>query len=177
MFSIWQNQTFFISHFSNLVFCLELFVSNNSNTNSDQYDASNKKQKVATAASSIHQTSLPYFAIALPQDFSQLPKKKKTLILDLDETLVHSTTEKLNDTFDLSVDVQLDDYQTRLWVSKRPFLDHFLETVSQWYTLVIFTASMQQYADAVIDLIDPKRLIKRRLFRGVKQKTNTENSK
>ena len=40
--------------------------------------------------------------------------------------------------------------------------------VSQWYTLVIFTASMQEYADPVIDWLDAGRgILGRRLFREV----------
>lgn len=39
--------------------------------------------------------------------------------------------------------------------------------VSQWYELVIFTASLPEYADPVIDWLDPEaRYFKRRLFRN-----------
>ncbi|EJT97493.1 hypothetical protein DACRYDRAFT_58644 [Dacryopinax primogenitus] len=51
-------------------------------------------------------------------------------------------------------------------VYKRPFVDYFLRKVSGWYTLVIFTASMQEYADPVIDWLDGGRgLFSRRFFR------------
>lgn len=40
--------------------------------------------------------------------------------------------------------------------------------VSAWYTLVIFTASMQEYADPVIDWLDAGTgILERRLFREV----------
>ena len=40
--------------------------------------------------------------------------------------------------------------------------------VSAWYTLVIFTASMQEYADPVIDWLDAGRgIIGKRFFREV----------
>lgn len=40
--------------------------------------------------------------------------------------------------------------------------------VSTWYTLVIFTASMQEYADPVIDWLDAGRgIIGKRFFREV----------
>jgi len=51
------------------------------------------------------------------------------------------------------------------YVSKRPHVDQFIRTVAQWYDLVVFTASLRQYADPVIDVLDPQRLIKRRFFR------------
>jgi len=45
-------------------------------------------------------------------------------------------------------------------------VDYFLRKVSSWYTLVIFTASMQEYADPVIDWLDGGRgLFGRRFFR------------
>ena len=43
-----------------------------------------------------------------------------------------------------------------------------LVQVSKWYTLVIFTASMQEYADPVIDWLDAGRgILARRFFREV----------
>ena len=40
--------------------------------------------------------------------------------------------------------------------------------VSAWYTLVIFTASMQEYADPVIDWLDAGRgILGKRFFREV----------
>lgn len=39
--------------------------------------------------------------------------------------------------------------------------------VCEWYEVVVFTASLSQYANPVIDLLDPKGQIKRRLFREV----------
>jgi CTD nuclear envelope phosphatase 1 len=41
--------------------------------------------------------------------------------------------------------------------------------VSAWYTLVVFTASMQEYADPVIDWLDAGRgILGRRFFREVR---------
>jgi CTD small phosphatase-like protein 2 len=37
--------------------------------------------------------------------------------------------------------------------------------MSQIYEIVVFTASQREYANRVIDLIDPKRRIAHRLFR------------
>ncbi|KAL0949769.1 hypothetical protein HGRIS_009808 [Hohenbuehelia grisea] len=108
----------------------------------------------------------------------------KTLVLDLDETLIHSTTRPIPNSatsgglFGLSnigrgnngagytVEVMLGGRSTLYHVYKRPFVDFFLRTVSGWYTLVIFTASMQEYADPVIDWLDGGRgILGRRLFR------------
>ncbi|KAJ7937100.1 NLI interacting factor-like phosphatase-domain-containing protein [Mycena leptocephala] len=107
----------------------------------------------------------------------------KTLVLDLDETLIHSTSRPLfsgssstgflglgafnrNQGSGHMVEVVLGGHSTLYHVYKRPFVDFFLRTVSGWYTLVIFTASMQEYADPVIDWLDAGRgILANRLFR------------
>ncbi|KAK7470707.1 Nuclear envelope morphology protein 1 [Stygiomarasmius scandens] len=108
---------------------------------------------------------------------------QKTLVLDLDETLIHSTSRPIPSAghsgfFGLSpfgsrktnaghvVEVVLGGKSTLYHVYKRPFADFFLRTVSGWYTLVIFTASMQEYADPVIDWLDAGRgILVHRFFR------------
>ncbi|KAJ7591118.1 NLI interacting factor-like phosphatase-domain-containing protein [Mycena floridula] len=104
----------------------------------------------------------------------------KTLVLDLDETLIHSTSRPISSNSGSSflgfgrknkggghlVEVVLGGRRTVYHVYKRPFVDFFLRTVSGWYTLVIFTASMQEYADPVIDWLDAGRgILSNRLFR------------
>lgn len=43
------------------------------------------------------------------------------------------------------------------WVNKRPYCDEFLRRICKWYNLVIFTASVQEYADPVIDWLEAER--------------------
>jgi CTD nuclear envelope phosphatase 1 len=90
--------------------------------------------------------------------------KRKTLILDLDETLVHSTIKPVTH-HHLTVDVLIDGMTCTFYVIKRPHVDLFLQKVAEWFDLVIFTASMQQYADPLIDQLDIHKLVKGRLFR------------
>lgn len=88
-----------------------------------------------------------------------------TLVLDLDETLVHSTTRPTSD-YDFMVNVF--DEGSRLctfYVSCRPHLLEFLENVSQWYNIAIFTASKRLYADPVVDRIDTKGVVRQRYYR------------
>lgn len=102
----------------------------------------------------------------------------KTLVLDLDETLIHSTSKPIGHLSSSgllgfgrrnkghTVEVVLGGRSTLYHVYKRPFVDYFLRKVSAWYTLVVFTASMQEYADPVIDWLDAGRgILARRLFR------------
>ncbi|TXT15866.1 hypothetical protein VHUM_00369 [Vanrija humicola] len=112
---------------------------------------------------------------------------QKTLILDLDETLIHSTSRPMgggNTGTGLlgipsglsgrgrrrgeghTVEVVLNGRSTTYHVYKRPYVDFFLKKVASWYTLVIYTASMPEYADPVIDWLDGGRgLFTKRLYR------------
>ena len=54
----------------------------------------------------------------------------------------------------------------RFFVHLRPHVDYFLTVVSQWFDLVIFTASMEIYGTSVADKLDRGRgLFSRRYFR------------
>lgn len=51
------------------------------------------------------------------------------------------------------------------YVKKRKYLDEFLQEISKYYTISIFTASLQEYADAIIDKIDVNKVISKRFYR------------
>ncbi|WVF69153.1 hypothetical protein IAT40_003928 [Kwoniella sp. CBS 6097] len=140
----------------------------------------------SNSASSLFRKASPPLRIPRPH---QTPfHLQKTLILDLDETLIHSTSRPLSGSssggggiLGLSlgglvgrgkgreghaVEVVLNGRSTMYHVYKRPYVDHFLKKVASWYTLVIFTASMPEYADPVIDWLDAGRnLFARKLYR------------
>lgn len=84
--------------------------------------------------------------------------KKKTLVLDLDETLIHSLSRTPGFSQGHMVEVKFQNqFATLYTVLKRPFCDEFLDQVSQWYNLVVFTASVQAYADPMIDWLEKDR--------------------
>ena len=64
-------------------------------------------------------------------------ERKYTLVLDLDETLIHY------------VDRPADEGESYFLI--RPFCKQFLNELSHFYEVVIFTAGVQEYADWVID--------------------------
>lgn len=89
---------------------------------------------------------------------------KKTLVLDLDETLVHSRIHE-PDHYNYAISLTFDDAPFTFYVSERPHVHTFLREVhpapfsrlvsysqqfysqvAQLYEVVIFTASMQEYA-------------------------------
>lgn len=83
---------------------------------------------------------------------------RKTLILDLDETLVHSLSRGARMSNGHMIEIKLADQVATLYsVHKRPYCDHFLKQVSAWFNLVIFTASVKEYADPVIDWLESER--------------------
>lgn len=89
---------------------------------------------------------------------------KKCLIIDLDETLVHSSFKQVNNA-DFIVPVEIDGIVHQVYVLKRPHVDEFLKRMGKLFECVLFTASLAKYADPVADLLDKSRVFKARLFR------------
>jgi CTD nuclear envelope phosphatase 1 len=85
-------------------------------------------------------------------------------VLDLDETLVH-TTDKVVPLYDFRVEIHTRRAHRAFYILKRPFLDVFLVTLAQYFEIVIFTASIRRYAEAVIDIIDTHHVVERRYYR------------
>lgn len=91
------------------------------------------KKKVVSA----HSMNLRYL---LP------PKKtsKKTLVLDLDETLIHSNFEEFPKGSDIKINVKIENILYKIFAMKRPGVEEFLERMGKLFELVIYTASLQQ---------------------------------
>jgi len=90
-------------------------------------------------------------------------KGKKCLVLDLDETLVHSSFKPVE--CDFVVPVEIEDQIYKVYVAKRPFVDEFMKRCGELYEMVVFTASLAKYADPVLDLLDIHKVVDWRLFR------------
>jgi carboxy-terminal domain RNA polymerase II polypeptide A small phosphatase len=61
--------------------------------------------------------------------------------------------------------LQIEDVVHFVYVAKRPGVDEFLLEMAKHYEIVIYTASLNKYADPLLDLLDPNRVIRTRLFR------------
>ncbi|KAM4815100.1 CTD small phosphatase-like protein [Thomomys bottae] len=89
---------------------------------------------------------------------------KKCIVIDLDETLVHSSFKPISNA-DFIVPVEIDGNIHQVYVLKRPHVDEFLQRVGQLFECVLFTASLAKYADPVADLLDRWGVFRARLFR------------
>ena len=76
------------------------------------------------------------------------PKYKYTLVLDLDETLVHYVSD--NDS---------------AYIQIRPGAEEFIKELSEFYEIIIFTAALQNYADLIISGLDPDGVVSDKLYR------------
>ncbi|KNC32514.1 hypothetical protein FF38_07288 [Lucilia cuprina] len=86
---------------------------------------------------------------------------KKCMVIDLDETLVHSSFKPIPNA-DFIVPVEIDGTIHQVYVLKRPYVDEFLRKMGELYECVLFTASLAKYADPVADLWN---VFRARLFR------------
>jgi RNA polymerase II subunit A small phosphatase-like protein len=116
-----------------------------------------KLDPTASSLSSVEDKSL----LGPPKDEH---KGRKTLVLDLDETLIHSSFRPVPGP-DYIVSIELEGVTHKVYVQKRPGVDEFLEAVATKFEVVIFTASLDMYANPVIDHLDTKRVCSKRLFR------------
>ena len=103
-----------------------------------------------------------------------LPEKtsnKKTLVLDLDETLVHSVGGMENGEggepqHDFIIQIpQSNNSLHDVHVMVRPHVEEFLQRMSKRFELVIFTASISKYANPLLNIVDKMGYVPFRLFR------------
>ena len=97
---------------------------------------------------------------------------KKILILDLDETLVHSSFQPLgkdkNNNIiepDIFLKIFFDKKYYNLYVLTRPYINQFLNDMSKLFIIFIFTASIQEYANPLLNEIDKNNIISQRFYR------------
>ena len=118
-----------------------------------------------------------YFYYTTPMIIEDAPKKK-LLLIDLDETLIHSefrnqqNFEQLESCMKSSKCIVKtfsftdESFTYILDVYFRPYLKTFLKEVSEYFDLAIFTAATKIYADTILDYIDQKNeFFKFRLYR------------
>ncbi|XP_051704142.2 carboxy-terminal domain RNA polymerase II polypeptide A small phosphatase 1 isoform X5 [Oryctolagus cuniculus] len=106
------------------------------------------------------QTPVQYL---LPEAKAQ-DSDKICVVIDLDETLVHSSFKPVSNA-DFIIPVEIDGVVHQVYVLKRPHVDEFLQRMGELFECVLFTASLAKYADPVADLLDKWGAFRARLFR------------
>lgn len=89
---------------------------------------------------------------------------RKCLVLDLDETLVHSSFKLIHQA-DFTIPVEIEGAYHNVYVIKRPGVDQFMKRVGELYEVVVFTASVSKYGDPLLDQLDIHHVVHHRLFR------------
>ena len=145
---------------------------NNNNTKKKEENNSSSEvifNKLTTMNSSFKEISYLFilyytnFKILLERNKVKAPflppldteKYKYSLILDLDETLVHYIEE-----------------ENRAYVQVRPYADFFLNEMAKYFELVIFTAAAEDYADIVLNELDKNKVINYKLYRKHTEQIN-----
>lgn len=110
--------------------------------------------------------------VEIPQQYHgrqiRLPTRRRVIVFDMDETLIHCVEDIEEECPQHIVSIQFDDEPEPIeaGINIRPFAEECLREANKYFYVVVWTASMQTYADAVLDLIDPDReLIQKRLYR------------
>ncbi|XP_019904814.1 CTD small phosphatase-like protein 3 isoform X2 [Esox lucius] len=83
-----------------------------------------------------------------------------TLVLDLDETLMYSSLNMIEDA-EYTFRTCFQDHQYKVYMILRPYVKEFLEAMTKHFEMFIYTSAKKDYAEKILDILDPKR----RLFR------------
>ena len=102
--------------------------------------------------------------------YKKKKNKKKIALFDLDETLVHCTGDirTTKEKYQSVIEIKLPGRQEiQVGINVRPYWKQTLKLIKKNYYIVVYTASHQAYADAVLDFMDPKKkYFKYRLYRN-----------
>lgn len=82
----------------------------------------------------------------------------KIIMLDLDETLVRAEPHVFGKAYNDIISVKVgEDLHQSFGVFIRPYTKEFLEVISRNHRLVVYTASVQDYAEKIVHVLDPNR--------------------
>eukprot|EP01017_Pseudomicrothorax_dubius_P040847 TRINITY_DN6470_c0_g1_i1.p1 TRINITY_DN6470_c0_g1~~TRINITY_DN6470_c0_g1_i1.p1 ORF type:complete len:201 (-),score=33.98 TRINITY_DN6470_c0_g1_i1:37-639(-) len=95
---------------------------------------------------------------------------KLTVVLEMDEVLLHVFYPDEDEAYmhaplrDYDYYTEYPEYSTYLSVYKREHYDEFLDYLAENCEPIIFSTGVKSYVDRVLDLADPKKVIKHRLY-------------
>ncbi|XP_052203332.1 uncharacterized protein LOC127808767 [Diospyros lotus] len=162
------DDAFIDAHDSSLYFAIHQLRSGNQESDVNQYSELDQSECFDPHMFIRNLPDLPDVAANFPPTnlLKETHKTRSvTLVLDLDETLVHSTLEHCDDA-DFTFPVFFNMREHTVYVKQRPHLRTFLEKVAEMFEVVVFTASQSIYAAKLLDILDPDgKLISHRAYR------------
>jgi len=121
----------------------------------EQVESSNVNQPhVPAPVKDINDESSKCEAVGVLPSMGGVNPNKKTLVLDLDGTLVHSSTTPIPTGYHFSITFEGHE-RPSYYVLKRPGVDDLLQQLGATglYEIVLFTAASKEYSDAMVDML------------------------
>ncbi|KAJ4462346.1 putative nuclear lim interactor-interacting protein [Paratrimastix pyriformis] len=130
------------------------------------------QQQQAAEAAAQQAAYDPFLAISRFPPLPSLPRKRgllppmrpehagrMTVVLDLDETLVHCDISASIANADIGFEMLFNGEPCKIAGIKRPGWAEFLHEVAALFEVVCFTASQEVYANTILDMLDPGHTI------------------
>ncbi|XP_034035966.1 CTD small phosphatase-like protein 3 [Thalassophryne amazonica] len=87
-----------------------------------------------------------------------------TLVVDLEETLMFSSLNVI-ERADYTFHTTFQDHKYKVYLILRPRVKEFLQSVAKIYELFVYTCAKKDYAEKILDILDPQRkLFRHRLY-------------
>ncbi|TSM94635.1 CTD small phosphatase-like protein 2 [Bagarius yarrelli] len=87
-----------------------------------------------------------------------------TMVLDLDETLVFSSLNRIEDA-EYTFNTLFQDQEYKVYVILRPYVNEFLQAMVKHFEIFVYTSAKKEYAETIVDILDPqKKIFRHRLY-------------
>ncbi|KAJ8408332.1 hypothetical protein AAFF_G00257460 [Aldrovandia affinis] len=87
-----------------------------------------------------------------------------TLVLDLDETLVFSSLNMIENA-EYTFHTYFQNHEYKVFVVLRPHVKEFLQSMSKIFEMFVYTSAKKEYAEKILETLDPqKKLFRHRLY-------------
>ena len=138
-------------------------VNSNININIIKLDPSNNKNNHINDENGKNNAGIkknPTEAVLNVRNSNTSKTQKKTLVLDLDETLIHSSMTPFPNRTNIVLQIDIGPEKYTIYSIQRPFVEEFLNEMSLYFDIILFTASLEQYSKPLLKFIDKNNVIK-----------------
>lgn len=172
---------------ADIPFSIELYSGVDSSNTQNEKEVSDPKHSCCgktqignngTSRGPISDYSITHNSGTLLPPKGEADRNKNTLVVDVDETLVHSSFSPMTtpdfvfpfkpDNKDMnqkkSSKEETNDPQLLISVRVRPYAEQFISELSKYYEIVIFSNFGKNYTDEILSHIDPDHKVKHKLY-------------